>query len=74
MGWLVNYVVASWVLAIVAVKLYDYLFAGVSSGLSNVARATIFIGTWTLVTTASGMHGFTKGVRNLRQGLFRHLH
>ena len=68
MGWLVGYILASLVAAVIAVKIFDYVFAGMVGGLANVARAGLFTVTWTAVTVRSGMHGFTSQVRQLRQG------
>ena len=68
MGWLVGPTIASFVAAFIVVKLFDHIFAGATSGLLNIVRPGIFVVTWTAVTTKSGMHGVTKGVRQLRQG------
>ena len=68
MGWLVGSTLASIVAAFLVVRIFDYVFAGVTGSLINVARAGLFVVTWTAVTTKSGMHGFTKQVRQLRQG------
>ena len=67
-GWLVGYTLASFVAAVIVVKIFDYIFAGMVGGFANTARAGLFIGTWTAVTAKSGMHGFTSQVRQLRQG------
>ena len=68
MGWLINYLLASMVTSFVIVKIFDYIFAGVTSGLVSGARFPLFVVTWTAVTAKAGMHGFTKRVRQLRQG------
>ena len=73
MGWLVNYTLASIAAASVAVKLFDYIFAGATSGLVSIARVVLFVGTWTAVTTKAGMNGFSKKVRQVRQGFVKRL-
>ncbi len=71
-GWLVSYTLASIAAAFVAVKFFDYLFAGAQSGLTSIARACLFVGTWTAVTASAGMNGFNKRVRQVRQGFLKH--
>ena len=66
MGWLVNYILASMVASFIVVKIFDYIFAGATSGLVSIARFGLFVVTWTAVTAQAGMHGFTKRVRQLR--------
>lgn len=68
MGWLISYTLASMAASFIVVKIFDWLFAGVTDGLVSIARAVLFIGTWTLVTARAGMSGFTKRVRRLRLG------
>ena len=68
MGWLVGSTLASLVAAVIVVKLFDYLFAGMAGGFASSVRAGLFVGTWTVVTVKSGMHGVTGQVRQLRQG------
>ena len=67
MGWLVGYTLASMAASFVVVKIFDWLFAGVISSLVAPARAVLFVGTWTAVTTRAGMNGFSKRIRNLRE-------
>jgi hypothetical protein len=68
MGWLVGSILASLVAAVIVVKIFDYLFAGMVGGLASTARAVLFVVTWTAVTAKAGMHGLTSQVRQLRQG------
>ena len=68
MGWLVSYTLASIAAAFVAVKIFDWIFAGAVGGLVSSARAGLFVATWTAVTAKAGMRGFSKKVRQLRQG------
>ena len=72
MGWLVGYTLASMASAFVVVKIFDYFFEGVSSGLVSIARAGLFVGTWTAVTAKAGMSGVTKRVRQLKQSVIKH--
>ena len=73
MGWLVGYTLASMAASFIAVKIFDYIFAGASSGLVSTARAGLFVGTWTAVTASAGMRGFSKKVRQLRQGIVKRI-
>ena len=68
MGWLVGATLASLVASFVVVKIFDYIFAGASSGLVGFARVSLFVITWTAITARAGMHSFKKGVRQLRHG------
>ena len=71
MGWLVSYTLASIAASIVALKIFDYIAAEAHGGLVSIARAGLFVVTWTAITTKAGMNGFTKGVRQLKQSLLR---
>ncbi len=68
MGWLVGYTLASMAASFIVVKIFDYIFAGATSGLVSSARCGLFVVTWTAITAQAGMHGFSKKVRQLRQG------
>lgn len=65
MGWLTGPIIVSIVFSILIVKAWDAIFGGVSSGFLGVARASLFVGTWTAITTASGMRGVNKMARRL---------
>ena len=67
MGWLIGPTMASFVAAFLVIKLFDYVFSGVTGYLVSGARAGAFVITWTAVTTQLGMHGFTSKVRQLGQ-------
>ena len=67
MGWLISMTLASFAAAFIAVKIFDYAFSGVTGTLGSVARAGVFIVTWTAVTAQLGIRGFTSKVRQLRQ-------
>ena len=68
MGWLLGSTLASIVASIIVVKIFDYIFEGASSGLVSAARVGLFVATWTAITASAGMRGFSKRVRQLRQG------
>ena len=68
MGWLIGPTLASFVAAFIVVKIFDYVFSGMSDSLASVARAGLFVGTWTAVTAKAGMHGFSQKMRRLRAG------
>ena len=68
MGWLVSYTLASIAASFVAVKIFDFMFAEVHNGFAGSARAGVFVATWTAVTAKAGMNGFSKRIRQLRQG------
>jgi hypothetical protein len=67
-GWLVGNVLASLVAAVIVVRIFDYIFAGVTGSVVNVARAGVFVAAWSGVTARAGMHGFASKVRQLRAG------
>ena len=67
MSWLIGPVVASWAIAYVAVRIFDYIFAGATGSVANAARASVFVSAWTAVTAGTGMRGLDKRVRGLRR-------
>ena len=68
MGWLIGPTLASFVAAFIVVKIFDYVFSGVADNLASVARAGVFVVSWTAVTAKMGMHGFGQKIRRLRAG------
>ena len=66
MGWLFGSTLASIAASLVVVKIFDYIFAGVASGVVSSARAGLFVATWTAVTAKAGMNGFTKRIASIR--------
>ena len=66
MGWLVTYTLGSIVTSFIVVKIFDFIFAEVSSVFVGIARFGLFVVTWAAVTAKAGMGGFTKQVRRLR--------
>ena len=68
MGWLVGPTLASFVAAFIVVRVFDHVFSGATGTLVSVARAGVFVATWTTVTAQAGMRGFSKRVRQVRQG------
>ncbi len=73
MGWLTSSLMASVVVAVVAVRICEYLFGGVTSGLGWGVRYAVFCLTWTAVTTLTGMHGVSKQMRRLKQTMIRRI-
>ena len=71
MGWLVSYTLASIAASFIVVKIFDYIVGGASSGLASIVRAGLFVATWTAITAQVGMRGFSKHVRQLRQGFIK---
>ena len=72
MGWLIGPTLFAIFLAVVAVKIYEFVFpyvlSGVTGSLVSVTKAGLFIVTWTAVTTTMGMRGFSQKVKHLRRG------
>jgi hypothetical protein len=68
LSWLVGYTLASIVAAFVIVRIFDYIFAGVSGNIVAGARLGLFVGAWTVVTAKAGMHTITRQARQLRHG------
>ena len=66
MGWLIGPAIMSLIASFFAVKLFDFIFGHVTGGVVSVARAGVFIGTWTAVTTRAGMQGFSKKAKQLQ--------
>ena len=72
MGWLFGPTLFSVIVALIVVRIFDYIKDGIFNGptgdVVNTARAGVFVGTWTAVTAKLGMRGFTARVRQLRHG------
>ena len=68
MKWLVGPTIAGLVGAVVIVHLVDSLSSGAAHGVAaGTARAGLFVGTWTAISTGTGMRGFSRFVQGLRQ-------
>mgnify|MGYP001610753107 CR=1 FL=1 len=68
MRWLVGYVIASMVGSFLIVRIVEYLFGGVVHGMAaGIAKASLFVTTWTAITAGLGMHAFTTRVGQLRR-------
>ena len=68
MGFLVQYAIASMVLAGILVFIYDHTIGHVVKNVTNTTvRAGVFVGAWTAVTAFLGSRGFKKSVSALRQ-------
>ena len=64
MSWLLGYTLASMAAAFIAIRIFDYVVSGATD---NLARASVFVATWTAVTAQSGMRGFRKTAQRLRK-------
>lgn len=68
MGFLVQYALASLLLSIALVYLYDHTIGQVINRITGTAvRTGVFVGVWTAVTTFLGARGFSKAVHALRE-------
>ena len=68
LSWLVGYTLASMVGSVLVVRLFDYMFSWLPSGvLVSTVKAGLFVTTWTAITTGSGMRAFSTRVRGLRR-------
>jgi len=66
LGWLVGYVLASAVSSVIVVRLAQFALGGVVE-IAGVVKNTLFVGTWTAVTSALGMRAFKKNLQRLRK-------
>ena len=66
MGFLVQYALASLLLSIVLVYLYDHTIGQVANRATSTVRVGVFVGAWTAITTILGVRGFAKAVSALR--------
>jgi hypothetical protein len=64
MSWLFGYTLASLAAAFIVIRIFDYVVSGATD---NLARASVFVVTWTAVTAQSGMRGVSKSAQKLRQ-------
>ena len=64
MSWLIGYTLASLAAAFIVIRIFDYVVSGATD---NLARASVFVATWTAVTAQSGMRGFRKTAQRLRK-------
>lgn len=67
MNWLVGSVLASMLLAVAVVRVFDYVFSGVTGGVASAVRNGMFVGVWTWVAAHSGMREVGQRIRKLRQ-------
>ncbi len=66
MGIFVQYALASMLLAVALVYIYDHTIGQAINRVTSAARVGIFVGAWTGLTALLGVQGFTKAVRALR--------
>ena len=67
MGFLVQYALASLLLSVVLLYIYDHTIGQVVNRAPSVVRVGVFVGAWTVITTILGVRGFAKAVSALRQ-------
>lgn len=66
LGWLIGASISSLVGAFFVVRFAQFALGSVVEVAGSV-KNTLFVGTWTAITTASGMRSFTKSIRGLRK-------
>ena len=66
MSWLVGMTLASMAAAFIVMRIFDYITSGMGGWLSGIIKPIAFVGTWTAVTTSSGLRAFSERVRGLR--------
>ena len=68
MKWLSGSMIASIIGAFLVVRLFEYIAGGTVHGVAaSTAKASLFVTTWTAITTGSGMRSFSASVRQLRK-------
>ena len=67
MRWLIGPVIGAAVASVLLTQALDEAAKATKTGVTSVARAGLWVSVWTAVFTASGMQGFTRWVRKLRQ-------
>ena len=66
MSWLVSLVVMSALGATLGVKIAGVLFGDILAPSAVAAKNSLFVGTWTAITTALGVRGVKRAARKLR--------
>ena len=69
MGWLVKYMIASFVGAFIIVRIFDYATASAKGVAVEAGRAGLFVATWSAITAAAGMNGLNSRARRLRKSV-----
>ena len=64
MGVFVQYALASLLLSVALLYIYDHT---IGPAANRVVRVGVFVGAWTVITTILGARSFTNAVRALRQ-------
>ena len=67
MSWLVSLVVTSLLGSYLITKIFDTIFGGILGPAASTAKNSVFVSTWTAITTGLGLRGINKTARNLRQ-------
>lgn len=66
MRWLVSLTVLSALGAVLAVKIAEVIFGGILAPSAAAAKKSLFVGTWTAITTALGVRDMKRAARKLR--------
>ena len=67
MGFLLGHVIGAVIGGIAVVRILEFLFGGLPSGVLNIIRPLFFVGTVTAVTTKTGISKFDSKVGKLRR-------
>ena len=66
MSWLVSMVIMSAVGSALVVKIFNVFFGDIVNPLAASARNSLFVGTWTAITTGLGLRSVRKTAQKLR--------
>ena len=66
MGWLINQVIASVVLSVIVVKIWETIVGGLIGPAAHAVKTSVFVGVWSAFTTVTGLRAFTELVQWLR--------
>ena len=67
MKWLGGPILASLLGAFLVVRIVESVSGGAQGAVVSAVKASLFVATWTAITTGSGMHDVSKRVRQLRE-------
>jgi len=66
-GVFAQYALASLILSVALVYIYDHTIGQVVNRVTGTVRVSVFVGAWTALTAFLGIRAFGKAVRGLRQ-------
>ncbi len=67
MGVFAQYALASLILSVALVYIWDHTIGQAVNRVTGAVRPGVFVAAWTALTAFLGMRGFAKAVRGLRQ-------